>query len=130
MVAPERAPCTTPRSPRTTASTAAVSVTIVIVMSLAAAAAAADSARRAPIAMSGSIVSALRAHTVTVCPFFKRFPTIGAPIAPSPINPTRDVFIKERGRASSAPTILLFAEQGRPLQDSRLTTVDYRLIVR
>ena len=97
-VAPRRAPCTIPCSPSVTSSTAFVSVTIVSVMSLRAATSAGDAAPWAPAATSGAMTSGRRAQTRTACPCLNRFLTIGAPIAPSPTNPSLDI----------RPTILLF----------------------
>ena len=85
---PGATPSMTPPSPRMTACTSGESVTIVMTTSAPAAASAGDVAASPPSATKASTFDAVRFHARTLCPAFSRFRLMGAPISPSPMNPT------------------------------------------
>ena len=91
--APRRSPARMPSWPEATSSTAAVSVTIDSTTSASAATAAGVSARRMPIATSGSALAGERFQPVTVKPASSRRSTTALPIEPSPTKPTEVAFV-------------------------------------
>src|SRR5262245_1420712 len=104
---PGRAPSTMPSAPSATPSLSAVAVTIVKTTSALAATSAGDAQRFAPASTWGFVASLRRAHTASECPARRRCIAMGAPMAPSPIQPAR-----------SAMTLLVL-ELGLALLDER-----------
>jgi hypothetical protein len=86
---PGRTVCETPSEPNNTCSTSGVSETIVTTTSACAAASAGVAARSAPSSeASASSFERVRLCTITSKPARRRLRAIGAPIVPSPTNPT------------------------------------------
>src|SRR5262245_32963086 len=77
-----------PSGPNATASTSGASGTMVTTTSLASATALGDSARVAPAVTSWSTAVPSMSWTVTGNPPFRMLRAMGAPITPTPTNPT------------------------------------------
>src|SRR5215210_2243904 len=96
--APAGSPWTTPRSPKRTSWTASALVSIRMVARVSEAASAGESARWAPASIRGSTLSGLLLHTASSWPALSRFLAIGAPMAPSPMNPSFICFLTSFGK--------------------------------
>src|SRR5919112_6245980 len=66
-----------------------------------------ESARRAPASTRGYTLSGLLFHTASLWPASSRFLAIGAPIAPSPMNPSFICFLASSGYGWCYPQQLI-----------------------
>src|SRR5690349_664721 len=118
-------PATIPSEPSATRSTSGASGSIVITISLAAATFRGVAAGVAPAAASDATASGTTSATISRWPLLRMLRAIGAPIVPSPINPT---FISlsrsERNRRSRAGSPALQIPHRRAAQILRVLVVE------
>src|SRR3990172_7958332 len=121
---PRRRSPTAPCSPHRICSSAGGSLTMVMSTSAAAAASRGEAAASAPCATNGPTRDAVRFHTVTAKPAFRRLAAIGRPIKPNPMNPTAGFAT----RASPNPGKNLTQRPQRKSRGRREAVISYCLL--